>query len=111
MILTVNHVRMNLFVSNIDYKITEDELRKLFEEYGEVKSVKILIDLESRKSKGYGFVLMGNSYEGQKAILRLNRRKINNRPLSVQEARPKPGTEEPKKRKLRPRKKRIQDDE
>lgn len=97
---------MNLFVSNIDYKITEDELRQMFEQYGEVKSVKILIDLETKKPKGYGFVLMGSSYDGQKAIMRLNRRKVNNRPLSVQEARPRPGQEEPKKRKLRPRKKR-----
>ncbi len=96
---------MNLFVSNIDYKISEDELRKLFEEYGEVKSVKILIDLETKKPKGYGFVLMGSSYDGQKAIMRLNRRKINNRPLSVQEARPRPGEEPKKERKLRPRRK------
>ncbi|MEY2924814.1 MAG: hypothetical protein RLZZ337_1362 [Bacteroidota bacterium] len=95
---------MNLFVSNIDYKTTEDELRAMFAENGEVKSVKILIDLETKRPKGYGFVLMGSSYEGQKAILRLNRRKINGRPLSVQEARPKPGEEPKKERKLRPRK-------
>jgi RNA recognition motif-containing protein len=42
---------MNLFVSNIDYKISEDELRKIFEQYGEVKSVKILMDLETKKAK------------------------------------------------------------
>ncbi|NNJ55343.1 MAG: RNA-binding protein [Bacteroidia bacterium] len=95
---------MNLFVSNIDYKITEDELKAMFEEYGEVKSVKILIDLETKRPKGYGFVLMGSSYEGQKAIIRLNRRKINGRPLSVQEARPRPGEEPQKVRVLRPRK-------
>ena len=95
---------MNLFVSNIDYKITEDELRAIFEEYGEVKSVKILIDLETKRPKGYGFVLMGSSYEGQKAIIRLNRRKFNGRPLSVQEARPRPGEEPQKVRVLRPRK-------
>ena len=98
---------MNLFVSNIDYKTTEEELRAMFAEYGDVKSVKILIDLETKRPKGYGFVLMGGSYEGQKAILRLNRRKINGRPLSVQEARPKPGEEPKKERKLRPRKKKI----
>ena len=95
---------MNLFVSNIDYKISEDMLRAYFEEYGEVVSVKILIDLESKKPKGYGFVLMGSDYAGQKAILRLNRRKINGRPLSVQEARPRPGGEDKPKRTLRPRK-------
>ena len=95
---------MNLFVSNIDYKITEDELRALFEEYGEVKSLCILKDMDTQKAKGYGFVLMSSSYEGQKAIMRLNKRKINSRMLSVQEARPKPGEEPPKKdRVLRPR--------
>ena len=95
---------MNLFVSNIDYKITEDELKAIFAEYGEVKSVKILIDLETKRPKGYGFVLMSSSYEGQKCILRLNRRKINDRPLSVQEARPMPGQEPKVERKPRPRK-------
>ncbi len=99
---------MNLFVSNIDYKITEDELRNLFAEYGEVKSVKILKDMETQKPKGFGFVLMSSSYDGQKAIIKLNKRKINDRPLSVQEARPKPGEEpEKKERTLRPRRKRI----
>lgn len=99
---------MNLFVSNIDYKITEDELKALFEQYGEVKSLIILKDMEDQKPKGYGFVEMNSNYEGQKAILRLNKRKINDRPLSVQEARPKPGQEpEKKERKLRPRRKKI----
>lgn len=103
---------MNLFVSNIDYKITEEELKELFGKYGEVKSVKILMDLETKRPKGYGFVLMADSYSGQKAIIRLNRRKINGRPLSVVEARPRPGEEpEPKKRKLRPRKKKKPEEE
>jgi len=97
---------MNLFVSNIDYKVTEDELRSLFEKYGEVKSLIILKDMKDQRPKGYGFVLMGSSYEGQKAIIRLNKRKVNDRALSVQEARPKPGEEPPKKeRVLRPRRK------
>jgi len=99
---------MNLFVSNIDYKITEEELSALFEQYGEVKSVKILKDMDDQKPKGFGFVLMSSSYEGQKAILRLNKRKINDRSLSVQEARPKPGEEpEKKERVLRPRRNRT----
>ncbi len=99
---------MNLFVSNIHYEVTEEELRALFEQYGEVKSLIILKDMKTQKPKGYGFVLMGSSYGGQKAILRLNKRKVNERPLSVQEARPKPGEEPPKpERKLRPRKKKV----
>ena len=102
---------MNLFVSNIDYKITEEELQALFEQYGEVKSVKILNDMDDQKPKGYGFVLMSSNYEGQKAILRLNNKKINDRSLSVQEARPKPGEEpEKKERTLRPRRNRTSGD-
>ena len=81
---------MNLFVSNIDYAITEDELNEMFSEYGEVKSVKILIDLQTRKSKGYGFVLMADQDGAIAAIQNINTRQINGRPISVQIARPKP---------------------
>ena len=96
---------MNLFVSNIDFKITEEELQELFSEFGEVKSVKILKDMTDQKPKGFGFVMMASNYAGQKAILEMDKRKVNDRPLSVQEARPKPGQEPEKKdRTLRPRK-------
>ncbi|MFY0644786.1 MAG: RNA-binding protein [Bacteroidia bacterium] len=100
---------MNLFVSNIDYTITEDDLNQMFSEYGEVKSVKILIDLESRKSKGYGFVLMADQDGAIAAIQNINTRKINGRPISVQIARPRPEKSDDVKlsktgRKLRPRK-------
>jgi|AntRauTorckE5430_2_1112549.scaffolds.fasta_scaffold14584_2 RNA recognition motif-containing protein len=102
---------MNLFVSNIDYKITEDQLKELFAEYGEVTSVIILKDMDDQKPKGYGFVMMSSSYEGQKCVMRLNHRKINDRALSVEEARPKPGEEpEKKERILRPRRNRASKD-
>jgi len=81
---------MNLFVSNIDFKIDENELKSIFEKFGKVKSLKILTDLDSAKSLGYGFVKMGSEYEGQKAIIRLNNKLFRKRKLSVQEARPKP---------------------
>lgn len=81
---------MNLFVSNIDYAITEDELMDMFSQYGEVKSVKILIDLETKKPKGFGFVLMADTDGAVTAIQNINTRKINGRPISVQIARPKP---------------------
>ena len=81
---------MNLFISNIDYKIDENELKSIFEKFGKVKSIKILVDPESNKSLGYGFVKMGSEYEGQKAIIRLNNKLFRKRKLSVQEARPKP---------------------
>jgi RNA recognition motif-containing protein len=99
---------MNLFVSNIDYKITEDELKALFEQHGDVKSLVILKDEKSQKPKGFGFVMMESSHDGQKAITHLHQRKINDRALSVKEARPKPGEEpENKERKLRPRRTRV----
>lgn len=81
---------MNLFVSNIDYSISEDDLMQLFSKYGEVKSVKILIDLETKKSKGYGFVMMADQNGGIMAVQYLNTTKVNGRPLSVQIARPRP---------------------
>ncbi|MBR9859200.1 RNA-binding protein [bacterium] len=81
---------MNLFVSNIDYTITEDDLTELFSKYGQVESVKILIDLESKKSKGYGFVLMADTDSGILAIQNIDKMKINGRPISVQVARPRP---------------------
>ena len=80
---------MNLFISNIDYKIDENELKSIFEKFGKVKSIKILVDSESNKSLGYGFVKMGSEYEGHKAIIRLNNKLFGKRKLSVQEARPK----------------------
>ncbi len=106
---------MNLFVSNIDYTITEDELNEMFSEYGEVKSVKILIDLQTRKSKGYGFVLMADQDGAIAAIQNINTRQINGRAISVQIARPKPEGNDNVRlsksgRKLRPRKPRDSDE-
>ena len=111
---------MNLFVSNIDYAITEDDLKEMFGEYGEVKSVKILIDLKTRKSKGYGFILMADQDGAIAAIQNINTRKINGRPISVQIARPKPEGNNDRRdnvklsksgRKLRPRRPRPDDEE
>lgn len=103
---------MNLFVSNIDYSVTEDDLKQLFGQYGAVKSVKILIDLETKKSKGYGFVMMADTEGGIAAVQNINTMKINGRAISVQIARPRPEDRKPPKdmhfsktgRKLRPRK-------
>ena len=91
---------MNLFVSNIDYTITEDDLMNLFSQYGTVESVKILIDLETKKSKGYGFVLMADTDSGITAIQNLDKMKLNGRPMSVQVARPKPepGSDKPRQK-------------
>ena len=84
---------MNLYVGNLPYGISETELKNLFTPFGEVKSVKIIKDNYSNQSKGFGFVEMENSSEGQAAIKDLNEKQIQDRKIIVNEARPpKPRT-------------------
>jgi len=78
---------MNIYVGNLHYGITEDELRELFEEYGEVMSVKIITDKYSGRSKGYGFVEMSDDKEAQKAIETLNEADLKGRNIRVNQAR------------------------
>jgi len=80
---------MNIYVSNLDYKITEQDLKKLFSEYGEVSSVKVITDYNTGYSRGFAFIEMPNDAEAQKAIEKVNGAPLNNRELSVQVARPK----------------------
>ncbi|MGZ4100198.1 MAG: RNA recognition motif domain-containing protein, partial [Bacteroidia bacterium] len=63
---------MNIFVSNISFKVREQALSELFSQYGEVASVRIIKDKETRRSKGYGFVEMPNDNEANAAINALN---------------------------------------
>ena len=79
---------MNIYVANILFTVTESELRKQFEEFGEVDSVKIILDKETRKSRGFGFVEMPNNAEANAAISALNGSVIGTRTLAVNEARP-----------------------
>ncbi|HRK26987.1 MAG TPA: RNA-binding protein [Chitinophagales bacterium] len=78
---------MNLYVGNLDYGITDEDLREVFQEYGEVTAVKVIIDRETKRSKGFAFVEMANNDEGQKAINELNGALLEDRPLRVNEAR------------------------
>ena len=78
---------MNIYVGNLHYGVTEDELRELFEEYGEVMSVKIITDKYSGRSKGYGFVEMSNNDEAKKAIESLNEADVKGRNIRVNQAR------------------------
>jgi len=78
---------MNIYVGNLHYGLTEDELRELFEEYGEVMSVKIITDKYSGRSKGYGFVEMSDDKEAQKAIDNLNEADLKGRNIRVNQAR------------------------
>ena len=79
----------NIFVGNLDFNTAEDELRKLFEAYGQVDRITILTDRDTGRSRGFGFVEMTNAEEGDKAIAALNGSQIGGRTLNVNEARPK----------------------
>ncbi len=79
----------NIFVGNLSFNTSEDELRQLFEPYGQVDRVSILTDRETGRSRGFGFVEMGNSEEGEKAIAGLNGSQFGGRAINVNEARPK----------------------
>ncbi len=80
---------MNIYVGNLDYKVDENELTSIFEEYGSVSSAKIISDKFSGRSKGFGFVEMENDDEGSKAIKGLNGTTLKNREITVNEARPR----------------------
>ena len=80
---------MNIYVGNLPYNTTEDELRELFAQHGSVVSVNIIKDRETGNSKGFGFVEMAEQSEGEKAISELNDSVLNERNLRVNQARPK----------------------
>ena len=77
-----------LYVGNLNYDTTEDELRKLFAEVGPVVSVAVITDRMSGRSKGFGFVEMETTEAAQAAIERLNDQEVNQRRIIVSEARP-----------------------
>lgn len=80
---------MNIYVANIPFKAVDDDLRELFEEYGEVSSAKIIMDKFTQKSRGFGFVEMDNSEEARQAIEALNGADMMGKTLIVNEARPR----------------------
>jgi len=80
----------NLFVGNLPFSATEDGLRETFAPFGEVQQVKIMTDRDTGKSRGFGFVEMAQDDEAEKAIAALNGKNFQGRPLTVNEARPKP---------------------
>ncbi|MFV0521605.1 MAG: RNA recognition motif domain-containing protein [Mangrovibacterium sp.] len=80
---------MNIYVSNIPFAISNEELEDLFANYGEVSSARIIVDKESKRSRGFGFVEMDNDAEAKAAIDALNGKEINGRALNVNEARPR----------------------
>ncbi len=78
---------MNIYVGNLNYRVDENDLQDIFEEYGAVNDVKIVMDKFSGRSKGFGFVTMENSEEANKAIKELNGATFENRQMVVNEAR------------------------
>jgi RNA recognition motif-containing protein len=79
----------NIFVGNLSFNTSEDELRQLFEPFGPVDRVSIMTDRDTGRSRGFGFVEMTNNEEGEKAITALNGSQVGGRTLNVNEARPK----------------------
>jgi RNA recognition motif-containing protein len=80
----------NLFVGNLPFSSTEDALRTLFSQFGEVQQVKIMTDRDTGKPRGFGFVEMSQDEDAGKAIAALNGKEFEGRALTVNEARPKP---------------------
>lgn len=80
---------MNIYVGNLNYKVNEDDLKNMFEEYGTVSSAKIIIDKYNGRSKGFGFIEMDDQDQAEQAIKELNGTSFKERDLVVNEARPK----------------------
>jgi cold-inducible RNA-binding protein len=79
----------NIYVGNLDFNVTEDELRQAFAAYGQVDTVTILKDRDTGQPRGFGFVEMANDEEAEKAINGINGTQLGSRVLNVNEARPK----------------------
>ena len=81
---------MNLYVGNLSFKTTDASLQELFQAHGQVQSARVVMDRDSGRSKGFGFVEMANSAEATAAINALNGTDLDGRSINVNEARPKP---------------------
>lgn len=79
----------NIFVGNLSFNTAEDELRQLFEPFGQVDRVSIMTDRDTGRSRGFGFVEMASNEDGEKAITALNGSQVGGRTINVNEARPK----------------------
>ena len=80
---------MKLYVGNLSFQTTNEDLQQLFEQAGTVESVNVIEDRETGRSRGFGFVEMASNEEGQKAIEQFNGKEFNGRNLNVNEARPR----------------------
>lgn len=80
---------MNIYVGNLPYSVTEDELRNMFAAYGDVSSANIITDKYSGESKGFGFVEMPKQADAEEAIKALNGSSVKGRSIKVNQARPR----------------------
>ncbi len=80
---------MNIYIGNLPYSISEDELRDLFAAHGEVSSANIIMDRDSGRSKGFGFIEMPDKAQGEAAINAINQTDVQGRSVRVNEARPR----------------------
>ncbi|MCX4026443.1 RNA-binding protein [Endozoicomonas sp. SM1973] len=80
---------MNIYVGNLAYSTTENDLRKLFEEFGEVSTATLIKDKISGKSKGFGFIEMPSNAEAETAIRELNDKPVTGRKIKVNQAKPR----------------------
>jgi len=87
--LLQKEIRMKIYVGNLSYEVTDEDLRVAFEPFGQIESATILKDKYSGQSKGFGFVEMASKAEGQAAIDGLNGKELKGRTLNVNEARPR----------------------
>lgn len=78
-----------LYVGNLSFHTTDDQLQQLFASYGQIDSVKVVTDRDTGQSRGFGFVEVADDAQAQKAIDELNGREIDGRKLTVNEARPR----------------------
>ena len=77
---------MNIYVGNLPYSVDRDELRGIFEQYGEVSAARVVSDRETGRSKGFGFVVMSNREEAEKAIAAYSEKEFKGRKMRVNEA-------------------------
>ena len=80
---------MNIFIAGLSYKVNDADLAGLFEEYGSISSAKVVVDRQTGRSKGYGFVEMEDNEAATKAISELNEAEFDGRKISVSEAKPR----------------------
>ena len=80
---------MNIFIAGLSYKVNDADLSSLFEEYGVISSAKVVVDRQTGRSKGYGFVEMDDNESASKAVAELNGAEYDGRTISVSEARPR----------------------